>query len=362
MAKGIFLHDSQNTHYPIDASDLKLKRLLPTSLRGKLRERGESARDWIDAFAFRLRLAAERRPLPRTIFYFGYAPGDDLLCSSVFRELRNRGQDGLVMVSNHRDLFIGNDDLAAVEPLWHRYSEDASTVAICQRFANVWGSEFKHLHYAPPMIGEDRSVSPKRHIIAELCASASVTGTVAIRPYFTLGLEEKKRAGWASGKVVIQSSGMAARHPMRNKQWIEARFQGVVDAFRGNLQFIQLGALSDPPLAGTHDFRGKTTIRESAAILANARLFIGTVGFLMHVSRAVDCPSVIIFGGREAPWQTGYICNANLYSDLQCAPCWRWNSCEYERKCMTDITVNQVVSSTVEMLDSPRETLLTEIG
>jgi hypothetical protein len=77
----------------------------------------------------------------------------------------------------------------------------------------------------------------------------------------------------------------------------------------------------------------------------------------MHVARAVECPSVIVFGGREAPWQTGYICNFNLYSAVPCAPCWRSNTCEIDRQCMRDISVDDVVSAIRQMLERPRNPL-----
>ena len=94
---------------------------------------------------------------------------------------------------------------------------------------------------------------------------------------------------------------MSARHPAQNKQWYPERFQAVVDALQKEAEFIQLGSDEDPPLANVTDLRGATTIRQSAAILYQARLHLGHEGFLMHLARAVECPSVIVFGGRVAP-------------------------------------------------------------
>ena len=333
---------------------------LHSAFRRRLRDYWESFWDWIDVFAFRFRLARTDTPVPNLLLYFGFAPGDDLMCTALLRELRERNSTDVLMISNYSELFVDNSDIRSVHPLWKRYSDDASTTAICQRFAKLWGAEFRRPHYAPKIEGEDRSRSPSRHIIAELCASVGITGPVAIRPYLKLSEEEQKAAVWATGKIVIQSGGMGGRHPIRNKQWNERGFQGVVDELAGALDFVQLGAPDDPLLVGTRDLRGATTIRETAAILANARLFVGTVGFLMHVARAVECPSVIIFGGREAPWQSGYACNLNLYSAVPCAPCWRWNSCEFDRKCMTNITVGDVTSAIGQMLNRPRGPLEVE--
>ena len=324
-----------------------------------LRTMWENMRDWTGTLAFWLSFVLKRRKFPKVIIYFGYALGDDLLCTAVLRELRRREMDRLLMISDHGELFMGNSDPMSVRPLWRRYSPDRSTEAICRRFVRIWGGEFKRLEYAP-VAGFDRRIVPSRHIVAEMCARAGVTGSISIRPYFHLGASEKSAAEWASGRVVIQSSGLAARHAMLNKQWPEERYQEVVDALRDEINFVQLGAKQDTLLEGVQDLRGVTSIRETAAILHHARLYVGSVGFLMHLARAVECPSTIIFGGREAPWQSGYLCNLNLYSGVPCAPCWRTNTCDFGRKCLQQISVSDVVSAIREMLRRPRSPLAVE--
>lgn len=335
------------------------KHLLPAFLRRIVRETWENVRDWLDTCLFAVRFVASQTPRPRLILYFGFAPGDDLLCTAVLRELHNRDRDRLLMISNHSQLFAGNTD-ASVRPLWRRYYADSSTVQICRRFTELLGGEFKRPHYAP-LMDADQSRPPSRHIIAELCAETGITGQVTLRPYLTVTDAEKAAASWAGGQIVIQSSGMGGRQPILNKQWPAERFQGVVDELTGEFEFIQLGATIDPLLRHTKDLRGATNIRDSAAILHQARLFVGTVGFLMHLARAVDCPSAIIFGGREAPWQSGYICNFNLYSPVPCAPCWRWNSCDIDRQCLKDISVTDVVSAIRHMMARPRGPLPVEV-
>jgi hypothetical protein len=69
----------------------------------------------------------------------------------------------------------------------------------------------------------------------------------------------------------------------------------------------------------------------------NCKVFIGQVGFLMHAAASVGLPSVIVYGGFEAPWQSGYEANSNLYSAVECAPCWLETKCPYGKKCMTMI-------------------------
>jgi hypothetical protein len=332
------------------------KRILPLSATRAMRDQWENLRDWIGVFAFWLRFVVAREPLPKVLLYFGFALGDDLLCTAVLRELRKRDRDGLFMVSDHPELFTGNRDLTYVRPLWARYYRDGSTVSICRRFARIWGGEFTRPEYAPPDEMDGRKI-PSRHVIAVMCAKVGIVGPVSIRPYLILSDEEKSSGTWASDHIVIQSSGVAARHPARNKEWYPERFQGVVDALRGEFKFVQLGSPEDPPLRNALDLRGATSLRASAAILYHARLYVGPEGFLMHLARAVECPSVIIFGGRVAPRQIGYICNMNLYSAMPCAPCWRTNTCDFDRKCMSDISVTDAVSAIRRMMERPRNPL-----
>src|SRR5260370_1297505 len=97
------------------------RRMLPRAAVHAVRDGWEDLRDWIAFIAFGLRFVATHSPRPKVLLYFGFAAGDDLLCTAVLRELRRRDRGGLLMVSDHRELFIGNSDPAYVRPLWERY-------------------------------------------------------------------------------------------------------------------------------------------------------------------------------------------------------------------------------------------------
>lgn len=294
------------------------------------------------------RLATRLRfGLPELMLYFGRSPGDDLLCTGLIRELSKRGQRNIWMMSNHPDLFAGNPDIQHVLPVEGR----------CERFAHRWRLNYRYLEYGSFEPAHDRMTPPTHHIIAELCVRMAIQGSVALRPFLHLSPREMAHGQWATSKICIQSSGLAARVPMLNKQWFPERFQETVKVLRSDVEFVQIGSASDPKLEGTTDYRGKTTQRETAALLASSRLFVGTVGFLMHLARAAECPSVIVYGGREAPAQTGYVANTNLFSAEPCAPCWRLNGCDYDRVCMSRITTAQVVAAIRERLNKPREPL-----
>jgi ADP-heptose:LPS heptosyltransferase len=80
-------------------------------------------------------------------------------------------------------------------------------------------------------------------------------------------------------------------------------------------------------------------------------VFVGLVGFLMHLARAVDCRSVIVYGGREWPSISGYTCNENLVSRPPCSPCGLYDGCEYQRACMNEISVDEALAAIRRQVD-----------
>jgi hypothetical protein len=331
------------------------RRLRLASIQRKLRAASSPA-FWRAEYHF-LRAGLPKR---QRLLFHGLTPGDDLMCTAIFKELRiRRCDDAVAMVSNFPELFPGLLNSTLILPAGDSYSFKDRPLSVYRRLAGMAGGELVQLFFSR-WLQEDQLSSPSRHYIAELCASAGIRGPISIRPYLSLSAEEISAGAWASGRIIVQSSGAGARNRTRLKEWFPERYQEVIEALRKEWQFVQIGSRKDPPLDHVLDLRGRTTIRESAAILHHARLNVGYVGFLMHLARAVECPSVIVYGGREAPWQSGYVCNLNLYNAVPCAPCWRLNLCDFEHRCMREISVEHVLSAIQEMLDRPRGPLAVE--
>ena len=126
--------------------------------------------------------------------------------------------------------------------------------------------------------------------------------------------------------------------------------QEVVDFLGSSFEIIQVGSKKDSRLAGVTDYCGKTTIREAGLLLRKSRMFLGLEGALMHMARAVDCPSVIVWGGRLKPYQIGYPCFENVTVDLECSPCWLPNACPHDLKCMKEISSESVIDACEKIL------------
>ncbi|MGC8490399.1 MAG: glycosyltransferase family 9 protein [Syntrophobacteraceae bacterium] len=280
--------------------------------------------------------------LPRFLIHFGGGIGDDLLCSVVAHELRARNNDGIWVSSIYPELFVNNSDVDAV------IHPNQGIAAL-----SSMGVKIPWLAYSTNLPAEDRDTSPDEHILSIMCRAAGISGQIALRPYLHLSPKEHAEGLIVPGQISIQTSGLSAQYSMKNKEWFPERFQAIVDRFSSSHTFVQIGSAADPALSGVIDMRGKTSLRKTASILSRSVLFVGLVGGLMHLARSVDCRSVILYGGRELPFQSGYPCNRNLVGGCECSPCWRWNRCGHDRRCMSSISSEVAIEAVREMLNDP---------
>jgi ADP-heptose:LPS heptosyltransferase len=246
------------------------------------------------------------------------------------------------MEAHNPELFARNQDVDAV------VIPDSRN----EWLANKWGAAYTAPYYGTWDAETDQETPPNSHIIARMCELCGITGSITIRPYLYLSAGEIAQGKLGKRRqVTIQTSGRGASMPMLNKEWISDRFQEVVDSLANDFAFVQLGASIDPLLSNVTDLRGKTSKRESAAIISQSALFVGLEGFLMHLARSVDTRSVIVYGGRTPPSRNGYTANENIGSSPPCSPCWRYSRCDFDRICMREITSEQVVAAALRQLN-----------
>ncbi|MBL7139916.1 MAG: lipopolysaccharide heptosyltransferase I [Planctomycetes bacterium] len=162
-------------------------------------------------------------------------------------------------------------------------------------------------------------------------------------------------AGLAPGEPFV-AVGPHARWP--TKEWPAERFAAVVEMLgryegaravlvgsRDAADAARLIArgLAEPPI----DLTNRTTLKELAAVLAEARVMLTNDSGPMHVAAAVGTPVVAIFGptnpARTGPYGPGH---RILAGRAACSPCYR-RQCLYDRGnaamlCLTNITPEAV--------------------
>ncbi|MBI1245717.1 MAG: hypothetical protein GC202_11980 [Alphaproteobacteria bacterium] len=130
------------------------------------------------------------------------------------------------------------------------------------------------------------------------------------------------------------------------RAWPFERWQAVVTALAGEGHRVaQVGLPGGRALEGAVDLRGRTDFRAACAILARARLFLGTESGLMHAARAVDTDAVIVWGGVTLPEFAGYPDQHDIVCHrVACAPCGNLGWCDNKRICMLDIDTAEVLA------------------
>ncbi len=127
--------------------------------------------------------------------------------------------------------------------------------------------------------------------------------------------------GWLSQVEEIEGGGTrywiivaGGKRDFTAKWWDPARYQAVVDHFKGRIRFVQAGEAghAHPTLRGVLDLRGQTTLRQLVRLVHHADGVLCPVTSLMHLAAAVPVregraplrPCVVVAGGREpAQWE-----------------------------------------------------------
>lgn len=272
-------------------------------------------------------------------FYGGL--GDEVMLTCIAHELKKRDSKIKIwQISSAAQLLKNNSDYSLI--IDQKFSYDL-------RHSNILKKTRTNFIYSNWLPGDDIWEIPAEHILLNLLKKTGIKGPVELRPYIYLTDLEIKKFKFHDLQICIQSVGEHTHAGwMKNKIWSHHNLCKVVDEIKKKipaLRIIQLGTSQDPVLPCDIDLRGKTSLRETAGVLAASKLFIGTQGFLPHVARAVDTRSVVIFGGREHAWQSGYVANINLEAFPPCSPCWAMSRCAHDRMCMAQISINDVCSA-----------------
>lgn len=99
------------------------------------------------------------------------------------------------------------------------------------------------------------------------------------------------------------------------------------------------------------DLTGRLGLRELAALLMGARLFVGIDSGVMHLASAVDIPVVALFGPTDPAFvgpQNGR--SAVVRHDMPCAPCYLNTTCGTV-ECMRRLQADEVMDACARLMD-----------
>ena len=101
-----------------------------------------------------------------------------------------------------------------------------------------------------------------------------------------------------------------------------------------------------------YNFCGKLSVRESAAVIGETRLFVGHDSGPMHLAAAVSVRCVAIFSARNLPGEWFPIGNRHhvFYNKVDCFGCNKSVCREYSKKCILSIDPGEVAHRIRNML------------
>ncbi|WP_047243885.1 putative lipopolysaccharide heptosyltransferase III [Chromobacterium subtsugae] len=179
-----------------------------------------------------------------------------------------------------------------------------------------------------------------------------------------------------SVSALLQANGVAAGrfilvHPGSRwfyKCWPADKVAGLINALHEQeWQVVLSGAPSAEENAMIREVRagvrrpvvdlsGQLSLKQLAALIAQARLFIGVDSLPMHLAAAVQTPVVVLFGpSRDKVWGPWRVPHRQVSLDLPCRPCNLAGCGGGERsECIERIAVAQVLAEVESLLAETR--------
>lgn len=148
--------------------------------------------------------------------------------------------------------------------------------------------------------------------------------------------------------VLFPGASIAAR------RWGGGRFRLLAQAIReSGWQVIVVGGHEDCAMAAAicldgwgHDFSGKTSLAETAALIAGADLLVSGDSGLLHIGVALGISTVSLFGpGIVQKWAPRGERHSVLNLQLSCSPCTLFGTtppCAKQLACLSGISVDAV--------------------
>lgn len=189
--------------------------------------------------------------------------------------------------------------------------------------------------------------------------------------------EEGAAAQWLKERG-IQAGGIIGFHPGTSvfksharKRWAPEKFAALIDrlsALYPGYKFLLFGGPEEASLK--KEIKGKCAsgdrvlevnlpgIRQTASVMKSCALFITNDSGLMHLSAALQVPTVAIFGPTNPKWLFPWKCPSRVVRfDNGCAPCFRYSpvpmrcGAGQDFSCIEKIDVRDVLEAAASLLN-----------
>lgn len=164
-----------------------------------------------------------------------------------------------------------------------------------------------------------------------------------------------------AGNIVVGMAPGASYGPA--KRWESERFaelaerlikkcEAKVILYGGKGDFKICQEIADKCGSNAFNFAGKTTLRQFIALLHLSSLFITNDSGPMHISAALDVPTVALFGSTDDTL-TGPLSENSVVikKDIACSPCFNRTCHEKHYNCLKEIEVADVYQIALKIIE-----------
>lgn len=271
--------------------------------------------------------------------------------------------DHLLLCDAAEDLWRalrGGYDLVIDTEQWRRLSAVVTRLSAPVSIGFATNNRKRLFTHQVPYSHEEYEMLSFFHLLAPL---GIVPPEKIPAPFLTVPAEAAAAAEALLAKVYGRPFAVifpGASSPERS--WGHQRFREVAQrlALMG-LQVVVVGGAGDEdqgdfivrPCGGVN-LAGKTTLAETAAVIARSVLLLSGESGLLQIGVGLGIPTVSLFGpGIDAKWGGKGEGDVVVNRRLECAPCTRFGAtplCRSEVRCLSEITPQEVVQAIDKLL------------
>lgn len=204
------------------------------------------------------------------------------------------------------------------------------------------------------------TVYQNRHMIETMGERLGLSGKIISSPHIFLTPEEVSNGNRSEKRQIVVSAKGKTPFKTCNPSTIREVCNQLLqnDCFT----LFQVGQVEDELISeNIIDLRGKTSVRETAAILANSILYIGPLGFNFHLAHAMHCPAAVLFPQSEPLNLALYADSTPILSPTRCNLCEKENlmlrdePCPYNYACIRAISSKQIMKTVQKILEREKK-------
>jgi ADP-heptose:LPS heptosyltransferase len=254
------------------------------------------------------------------------------MCTPIFREIRRLNPKcHITFLSRYPEIFRSNPHLDEVE----RFSLEAAAKATYLQYNLV--------------------IPPPRPLVTLMgeCVGLNLRPSRLEPPAVEPSPEVQTRFARIAGPRILIQPQASAWTP--NKQWPVELWRRLIEMLLDRYDVVEIGT---QPLFANVDLgprfqsvAGATSMADFAWMISQATTFVGPPSGGMHLANAYEIPSVILFGGYEAPDGYDYPWVQRFFTPVDCAPCWLTTPCPYELKCLRAIHPDDVFQAVMKAVE-----------